>query len=96
MSKTENTEKDNYIYVGQKPPMAYVLGAMTQFSEGKSEVHIRARGRSISRAVDVAEIVRRRFAQDAKVENIDIGTEERELENGTKIKVSTIDITLKK
>ena len=96
MSKTENTEEDNYIYVGQKPPMAYVLAAVTKFSEGKSEVHIRARGRSISRAVDVAEIVRRRFAQDTKVENIDIGTEERELENGTKIKVSTIDIILKK
>jgi DNA-binding protein len=85
---------DNVIFVGQKPSMAYVLGTVTQFSEGKSEVHIKARGRAISRAVDVAEIVRRRFAQDAKLKSIDIGTEERELENGIKINVSTIDIVL--
>jgi DNA-binding protein len=87
---------DNVILVGQKPPMAYVLGVVTQFSDGKSEVHIKARGRAISRAVDVAEIVRRRFAQDAKLKSIEIGTEERELENGTKVNVSTIDILLSK
>ena len=87
---------DNVILVGQKPPMAYVLGVVTQFSEGRPEVHIKARGRAISRAVDVAEIVRRRFAQDAKLKSIEIGTEERELENGTKVNVSTIDILLSK
>ena len=92
------TEKqnDNVILVGQKPSMAYVLGTVTQFSEGKSEVHIKARGKAISRAVDVAEIVRRKFAQDAKIKDISIGTEERELENGTKINVSSIDIVLAK
>lgn len=76
--------------------MAYVLGVVTQFSDGKPEVHIKARGRAVSRAVDVAEIVRRRFVQDAKIKNIEIGTEERELQNGTKINVSTIDIVLSK
>lgn len=76
--------------------MAYVLGAVTQFSDGKLEIHIKARGRAISRAVDVAEIVRRRFAQDAKIRSIEIGTEERALEDGTKINVSTIDIALSK
>jgi DNA-binding protein Alba len=69
---------------------------VTQFSDGQSEVHIKARGRSISRAVDVAEIVRRRFAQDAKIKDIVIGTEERELETGTKVNVSNIDIILSK
>lgn len=92
----EQKQDDNVIFVGQKPPMAYVLGTVTQFSQGMSEVHIKARGKAISRAVDVAEIVRRRFAQDAKVKNIDIGTEERELENGTKVNVSSIDIILSK
>lgn len=76
--------------------MAYVLGVITQFSDGKPEVHIRARGRAISRAVDVAEIVRRRFVNDVKIKNIDIGTEERELEDKSKLNVSTINITLSK
>jgi len=88
--------EDNVILVGQKPSMAYVLGVVTIFSEGKSDVLIKARGRAISRAVDVAEIVRRRFVQDAKIKSIDIGTEERELENGQKINVSTMCITLNK
>lgn len=96
MAETAEKTDDNVILVGQKPSMAYVLGVVTQFSDGRPEIHIKARGRAISRAVDVAEIVRRRFAQDAKVRNIEIGTEERELQNGTKINVSTIDIALSK
>jgi DNA-binding protein Alba len=41
--------------------MSYVLAVITQFTEGLKEVHVKARGRSISRAVDVAEIVKNRF-----------------------------------
>jgi DNA-binding protein Alba len=93
--KQEKTE-DNVIYVGKKPSMAYVLGVITQFSDGKPEVHIKARGKAISRAVDVAEIVRRRFVEGVKIKSIEIGTEERELEDKTKVNVSTIDITLAK
>ena len=87
---------DNIIFVGRKPSMAYVLGVMTQFSDGKKEVFVKARGKSISRAVDVAEIVRRRFINGLQVTNIQIGTEERELEDKSKINVSTISITLSK
>jgi DNA-binding protein len=76
--------------------MAYVLGVVTQFSDGKKEVHIKARGKAISRAVDVAEIVRRRFVNDAMIKDIQISTEERELEDKSKINVSTIDILLSK
>jgi len=82
--------------VNLKPSMAYVLGVITQFNNGKKEVQIKARGRAISRAVDVAEIVTRRFVTDAKVKDIQIGTEEKELEDKTKINVSTITITLEK
>ena len=65
MAEEQAKIEDNVILVGQKPSMAYVLGVVTIFSEGKSDVMIKARGRAISRAVDVAEIVRRRFVQDA-------------------------------
>ena len=87
---------DNVIFVGRKPSMAYVLGVITQFNEGKPEVHIKARGKAISRAVDVAEIVRRRFMSNISLKSIVIGTEERELEDKTKINVSTISITVGK
>lgn len=87
---------DNVVFVGTKPTMSYVLAVITQFSEGCKEVHVKARGRSISRAVDVAEVVRNKFLSDTKVRNIEIGTEQREIEGGNKINVSTMSITLAK
>ena len=96
MAGKQERSDDNIIFVGKKPSMAYVLGVITQFSDGKDEVHVRARGKAISRAVDVAEIVRRRFVNSLKIKSIDIGTEERELEDKSKINVSTINICLQK
>ena len=88
--------KDKVVFVGKKPTMSYVLAVITQFTNGEKDVHIKARGRSISRAVDVAEIVRNRFLGDVKVREITIGTEERSVEDGNKINVSTMDIVLAK
>ena len=89
----ENKKDDNLIFVGKKPTMSYVLAVMTQFQGGTNEVHIKARGRSISRAVDVAEVVKNRFMSDVK-RKIDIGTEEITDKENNKLNVSTIDITL--
>ncbi len=85
---------DNVIFVGKKPPMAYVLAVITQFTDGKKEVVLRARGRSISRAVDVAEIVKNKFFTDAEVKDVKIGTEEMTNQQGEKVNVSTIEIVL--
>jgi len=49
------------ILVGNKNVMSYVLACVTLFNKGANEVVIKARGRLISRAVDVAEITTRRF-----------------------------------
>ena len=95
MSEQQKTA-DNVILVGKKPPMAYVLAVITQFSSGQKEIHIKARGRSISTAVDVAEIVRKRFLQDVQVRGIDIGTEELDSKEKGKVNVSTISIVLGK
>jgi len=93
----EETRKDeNVIYVGKKSVMSYVLAVITQFNNGASEVGIKARGKVISRAVDVAEIVRNRFMPDAKIKNIEIKTEELTSEDGSKSKVSAIEITIAK
>ncbi len=88
--------EDNVIFVGNKPPMSYVLACVTQFNDGVDEVHIKARGKAISRAVDVAEITRNRFEEDAEIESIETGTEEIETDEGEEINVSSIDILMKK
>jgi DNA-binding protein len=89
--------KVNSILIGKKPVMNYVLAALTLLQSGENEVCIKARGRAISRAVDVAEIVRRRFIQDVKIKDIKIGTEQLTSEEGSMpANVSTIEITLAK
>jgi DNA-binding protein len=92
----QETSEENVVFVGNKPPMNYVLAAMTQLNSGSNEVAIKARGRAISRAVDVAEIVRRRFVPDAQIKDIKIATEEVTNEEGNKINVSSMEIYLSK
>jgi DNA-binding protein len=93
----EEARKDeNIVYVGKKSVMCYVLAVITQFNNGAAEVGIKARGKVISRAVDVAEIVRNRFMPDAKLKEIKISTEELTSEDGSKSKVSAIEISLTK
>ena len=91
-----NMAAENTVFVGNKPVMNYVLAVVTQFNNGHKNVNIEARGRAISRAVDVAEIVRNRFLSDLKVEKIDIGTEELQSKEQEKVNVSTIKIALNK
>jgi len=88
----------NDVLIGRKPVMNYVLACITLFHGGANEVLVKARGRAISRAVDVVEVVRRRFMPDVQIKNIGIGTDQlapRE-EGGTPTNVSTIEITLAK
>jgi len=75
--------------------MSYVLAVVTQLGKGQNEVRIKARGQSISKAVDVVEIVRNKFALDIKVTNVSIGTDVLEIEK-EKINVSRIEITVRK
>ncbi len=75
--------------------MNYVLAVITCFNMGNTkEVTLKARGRAITTAVDVVEIVRRRFIKDCQVGKIQTGTEEVSTEEGGKRSVSTIEITL--
>lgn len=92
----ERRRDDNTVYVGKKGTMGYVLAVVTQFNNGATAVTVKARGKLISRAVDVVEIVRHRFMQTAKVDNIVISTEELTSEDGSKSKVSSIEIKIQK
>lgn len=89
---------DNSIFIGNKAFMNYVTAVVMQFTtKDAEEVIIKARGKFISRAVDIAEVASKRFL-DGKVEvtNIKIDSEEFENKEGKQVRVSTIEITLKK
>jgi DNA-binding protein Alba len=93
------TEDTGTVYVGRKPPMNYVTAVITSLSSSDAKnVTLKARGRAITTAVDVAEITRTRFMKDLTVSSISIGTEEmppREGQNSPR-RVSTLEITLAK
>jgi DNA-binding protein len=77
--------------------MSYVLACVIQFNQGAKEVRIVARGRAISKAVDVAEIVRQRFLPEGvKLGKITTGTEIMGATAEDKRNVSTIEIQLLK
>lgn len=88
-------ENDDVVYIGNKPVMNYVLAVVTQFNGGADNVVIKARGRAISRAVDVAEVVRNRFMTNLSVKDILISTEKIVSERGES-NVSAMEITLGK
>ena len=91
-------EKDNSIFIGTKPFMNYVTGVVIQFTtKGAEEVLIKARGKFISRAVDVAEIALKRFLKDQiQLQTINIDSEEFKNKEGKDVHVSTIEIILER
>jgi len=88
--------EDNSIFVGGKPFMNYVTGVVMQFTtKGADEVTVKARGKFISRAVDVAEVAAKRFLDEqVGVKNIQIDSEEFQNKEGKDVRVSSIEITL--
>lgn len=76
--------------------MNYVTGVVMQFTtQNSKEVIIKARGKFISRAVDIAEVATKRFLEGSSaVSDIKINSEDFENKEGKKVRVSTIDIRL--
>jgi len=84
------------ILVRKKPVMAYTTAVMMHFQSGAKILIIKARGRAISRAVDIVEVVRRRFfGGKMSVREVIIGTQALG-EGGDMRNVSTIDIKVEK
>ncbi len=83
---------ENFIFIGKKPLMSYVLAAQRQINDADGTVIIKARGKAISRAVDVAEILRNQFATTATVDDIVISTERLTSDEGRESNVSSIEI----
>lgn len=86
----------NTIFIGKKGTMGYVLAVVTQFNNGTPEVVVKARGKLISKAVDVVEIFKNRFMPTINLKKINISTEELTSEDGSKSKVSAIEIIIAK
>ncbi len=87
---------DNSIFIGGKPFMNYVTGVVMQFTtKNADEVIVKARGKFISRAVDVSEVAAKRFlVGQVKIKEVRIDSEEFENKEGRQVRVSTIEVVL--
>mgnify|MGYP001087433103 CR=1 FL=1 len=87
---------DNSVFIGNKPFMNYVTSVVVQFTtKGAKEVTVKARGKFISRAVDISEVAMKRFLKDRlTLKEIRIDSEEFTNKEGREVRVSTIEIVL--
>lgn len=89
--------RENVVFIGSKPVTAYVMAVITQFNRDSDTIVLKARGRAISRAVDVAEVLRHRFMKDTvEITSIKSDTEQIETREGNMSNVSAIEIQLTK
>ena len=91
-------ENEHTIFVGGKPFMNYVTGVIMQFTtQNASEVIVKARGKFISKAVDISEVANKRFLEgQLEISNIKIDSEEFKNKEGRQVRVSIIEISLAK
>jgi len=83
---------DAKVFIGRKKSLNYVMAAMVALND--QPVRLLARGRSISRAVDVAEILMNKFVKGATYGEILIDTESITNTDGTNNNVSSIEIEI--
>src|ERR671926_895197 len=91
-----NTEikPNNEIFIGKKPLMTYVTATLVQLAN-EPTVIIKARGKSITRAVDVAQIIVKRMdTLGYKIGPVNIGSEIVKSDDGRTRNVSTIEISI--
>ena len=98
MTRETKRSEENSIFIGGKPFMNYVTGVVIQFGNGAQEVIVKARGKFISKGVDVAEVARRKFLveQNVSVKDVKIGSEEFENKEGKLVNVSVLEVILRK
>ena len=91
-----STSDNNGVLIGLKPFMNYVTAVVMQFTTKNAEkVILKARGKFISKAVDVAEVSTKRFLEgQVEIKSITTGSEDFKNREGRDVRVSTIDIVL--
>jgi DNA-binding protein Alba len=89
--------ESNSVLIGHKPLMNYVLACITLFHGGAKEISIKARGKAICPAIDVAEVVRHKFLPNVKIKRVGIGTDQLSHVDAEGLtNVSTIEIVLER
>ena len=93
-SRAETRRASNEILIGKKPLMTYVTATLVQLAN-EPTVLVKARGKSITRAVDVAQIIVKRMDNMGyKIGYVKIGSQLIQSEDGKERNVSTIEVQI--
>ena len=93
-SRAETRRTSNEILIGKKPLMTYVTATLVQLAN-EPTVLVKARGKSITRAVDVAQIIVKRMDNMGyKIGHVKIGSQLIQSEDGKERNVSTIEVQI--
>jgi archaea-specific DNA-binding protein len=93
-SRAETRRANNVILIGKKPLMTYVTATLVQLAN-EPTVLVKARGRSITHAVDVAQIIVKRMDNMGyKIGHVKIGSQVIQSEDGKERNVSTIEVQI--
>jgi DNA-binding protein len=92
--KDSKPKSSNEVFIGKKPLMTYVTATLVQLAS-EPTVFIKARGKSIPMAVDVAQIIVKRMnTLGYKVASVKIGSEAMKSQDGNTRNVSTIEVAV--
>jgi len=92
----QKSEERDVIYVGTKPIMTYVSATLTQLST-RETVTIKARGKRITQAVDVSQMIMKRMDSVGYViSDVRISSDSLTSQDGKQRNVSTMEIDLSK
>lgn len=89
---------DNSFFIGEKPLMNYVTAAVMHFtSRNAPEITLKARGKFMNTAIDVSQVIVNRFLKEqVNLDNVKLGSEEFTNKEGRRVRVSTIEINIKR
>lgn len=95
---SSNIKTDHSFFVGEKPLMNYVTAAVMHFTSANApEIILKARGKFMNRAIDVSQVLVNRFLKDqAAIDNVRLGSEEFMNKENKRIRVSAIEIYIKR
>jgi len=89
------SEKKNFVIIGRKATMNYVIACLTLFNSGAKNVTVKARGQPICLAIETVEMLRKAFIKDLEIKKIEIGSQDY-YRLGKLRSISTIEITISK
>jgi DNA-binding protein len=88
-------ETTKTVIVGQsKPLLNYVTACITMFNSGAEHVVLRSRGEAINVAVDVAQLLKKRFVSQMQISKIQIDGENVISRDGRQLSLPVLEIEL--